>query len=108
LLEPKARPNIDYGGIGHGKKAPPPAVADQVYTGFKAMERGVANELSSLIDFLNGSYAETLFERIDFRGIQRLAATCATGCAIVDPGPVEAMAATNGLVSRLVTRALGE
>jgi UDP-N-acetyl-D-mannosaminuronic acid dehydrogenase len=109
LPEMKARPkNIAYGGIGQGRTASPRAFADQVYTGFKAVERGVANELSSLIDFLNESYAETPFERIEFREVQRLAATCGTGCAIVDPGPVEAVAATNGLASRLVTRALGD
>jgi UDP-N-acetyl-D-mannosaminuronic acid dehydrogenase len=108
LPEGNARPNLDYGGIGRGKKTPSQALADQVHTGFKAVERGVANELSSLIDFLNESYAETPFERIDFREVQRLAATCDTGCAIVDPGPVEAIAATKGLVSRLVARALGD
>ena len=81
---------------------------DAVWAGFAAVERGVANELNSLIEFLNRSYAPTPFERVEFREVQQLAGTCGTGCHIVDPGSVEAVLPIEGFVSRLVSRALGD
>jgi hypothetical protein len=43
-----------------------------------------------------------------FQEVQRLAATCGTGCRIVDPGAIEPMRPAEGYVSRLVARALGD
>jgi UDP-N-acetyl-D-mannosaminuronic acid dehydrogenase len=104
----QARPRVPYCGIGRGREAPPGDLMDAVWAGFAAVERGVANELNSLIEFLNRSYAPTPFERVEFREVQQLAGTCGTGCRIVDPGSVEAMPAIQGFVSRLVSRAVGD
>lgn len=108
LPREESRVGLDYWGIGRGTKAPRPQLVEEIYDGFRAVERGVANEVRTLIDFLNESYARTSFERIDFSEVQRLAATCGTGCAIVEPGPVEVVAGTSGFASRLVRSALGD
>jgi UDP-N-acetyl-D-mannosaminuronic acid dehydrogenase len=109
-LLPRAagRPAVPYSGIGRGRSAPSPALAEAVLAGFKAVERGVANELDLLIRFLNQSYASTPFERVSFPEVQRLAATCGTGCRIVDPGPVGPVPQTEGFISRLVSRAMDD
>ena len=66
------------------------------------MERGLANELRDLIDFLNDRYANDDFNRIDFREVQQIAGTCVTGCSIEDPGPVDNLPIYQGFSSRLV------
>jgi UDP-N-acetyl-D-mannosaminuronic acid dehydrogenase len=106
LPQPESRPRLAYCGIGRGRQSPPESLVEAVWTGFKAVELGVANELRSVIDFLNRSYAASEFERVDFREVQRLAATCSTGCHIVDPGPIRSLPTTQGFASRLVSRAL--
>lgn len=106
LPDPATRPQLSYTGIGRGSLRPPEALIEAVSAGFRAVERGVANEVESLIDFLNPTYAATPFERVDLREVQRLAATCGTGCRIVDPGPVEPPPRNAGFRSRLVARAL--
>jgi UDP-N-acetyl-D-mannosaminuronic acid dehydrogenase len=93
---------VGYAGIGRGVKTPNMDFVDFVYEGFRIMERGVANELKSFIDFANRSYAKDEFNRVDFKEVQRIAGTCVTGCAIADPGPVEAVSAYEGFVPRLV------
>jgi hypothetical protein len=61
-----------------------------------------------LIQFLNRWYAATPFEQVSFVEVQRLAATCGTGCRIVDPGPVDPVPQVEGFVSRLVSRAIDD
>jgi UDP-N-acetyl-D-mannosaminuronic acid dehydrogenase len=90
-----------YAGIGRGTQTPPAGFVDFVFEGFRVMERGVANELNSFIDFANSRYAPDAFNRIDFKEVQRIAGTCVTGCAIADPGPVETAPAYEGFVPRL-------
>jgi len=92
-------------GIGKGKSAPPPSFLDFVQAGFRAVELGIANETAALIDFLNARYARDGYNRADFRDVQRLAATCVTGCRIVDPGPVSESPFFDGFAFRLARRA---
>jgi hypothetical protein len=66
----------------------------------------VANELRGLIDFLNERYAVDAFNQVRFGDVRRLAATCITGCSIVEPGLVAAVADGPGMRSALVQRAL--
>ena len=100
---------LQYAGIGRGMHAPEAALVDAVLRGFRIVEQGVANELADLVDFLNAEYTADEFNRADFREVQRLAATCGTGCAIVDPRPLdESDALASGeatLSSRLVSQA---
>jgi len=76
---------------------------------FRIVELRVANELAELIEFLNAEYAADDFNRADFREVQRLAATCGTGCAIVDPRPLDerdALASVEAILpSRLISQA---
>ena len=108
LPRPQDRPGVAYSGIGRGRKPPSPLLTEAVLAGFRAVERGVANEVEQLIRFLNRSYAATPFEQVSFDEVQRLAATCGTGCRIVDPGPVEAPPQVEGFTSRLVSRAMND
>jgi len=98
-----------YAGIGRGTHAPEPDLVDAVLRGFRIVEQRVANELAELIEFLNAEYTADEFNRADFREVQRLAATCGTGCAIVDPRPLEeddAVASVEAILSsRLVSQA---
>jgi UDP-N-acetyl-D-mannosaminuronic acid dehydrogenase len=81
--------DLRYAGIGRGTHAPEADLVDAVLRGFRIVEQRVANELAELIEFLNAEYAADEFNRADFREVQRLAATCGTGCAIVDPRPLD-------------------
>ncbi len=91
-----------YTGIGRGSIAPDEAFTGFVYRGFRAMEKGLANEVLAIIEFLNEHYAAVAFNKVRFEEVQRLAAGCDTGCVIADPGPVEEMPACRGFTSRLV------
>jgi UDP-N-acetyl-D-mannosaminuronic acid dehydrogenase len=93
---------IGYAGIGRGTQPPAQEFIDFVLKSFRIMERGVANELKSFIDFANRRYAADEFNAIDFHEVQRIAATCVTGCDIADPGPIDEMPAYQGFIPRLV------
>lgn len=95
-----------YAGIGRGRQSPPSALVDAVYAGFRAVERGVANEVGRLAEFFNRCYAVEPFDRVELAEVRRFAATCVTGCDIVEPGPVGMPPAYDGFVSRLVARAV--
>ena len=90
-----------YTGIGRGHKAPSQALIDVTVAGFRAVEMGVANELSALIDYLNVRYATDPFNRATLDEVRRLAATCTTGCDIAQPGIVPLLPAVDGFTSRL-------
>ena len=93
-----------YCGIGRGKGQPTPELVGDIETGFRAMERGVANEVQGVVDFLNGRFADSAFNRVKFSDVQRLAGTCVTGCLIADPGPVTSLDGSSGFRSRLIER----
>ncbi len=96
---------IAYTGIGRGKNNPSEDFIDFVYDGFQIVETGFANELLSLINFLNESFADSEFNNIDFTVVQKLAASCSTGCQIVDFGPIADVPKFNGFSSILVESA---
>src|SRR5690554_3707699 len=75
-----------YTGIGRGRKDPDQEFIDFVFNSYRVVERGVANELSNLVEFFNKNYANDEFNKINFKEVQRLAAGCGTGCIIDDPG----------------------
>jgi UDP-N-acetyl-D-mannosaminuronic acid dehydrogenase len=94
--------NIKYAGIGRGQEEPDKEFINFIYESFRAMEKGLANELQELIDFYNENYAFDNFNKVRFIDVQRLAKTCSTGCEIADPGKVEVVPEFNGFRSRLV------
>ena len=88
--------SITYCGIGRGQKDVDADFSDFVYNGFQNMEKGFALELQQLVRFLNLNYAENDFQKIDFKVVQELAASCSTGCEIVDPDPVSYLETFHG------------
>jgi UDP-N-acetyl-D-mannosaminuronic acid dehydrogenase len=96
-----------YVGIGRGRNAPEQALVTHVLECFRSIERGVANEVNALVDFLNQRYAETDFARADFNEVRRLAGTCTTGCVIEAAGEVREVPPYRGFLPRLVSRATG-
>ena len=93
-----------YAGIGRGTMPPPAEWVEAVEREFRAMERGVANEVAELCEFLNARFTTQDFNRVSFQEVQRLADTCPTGCAIVASGPVDAASGAGGFQSRLAAR----
>jgi UDP-N-acetyl-D-mannosaminuronic acid dehydrogenase len=93
---------IPYAGIGRGNQPPSEEFIRFIHTGFRIMERGVANELNAYIEFANQNYAPDDFNRAVFKDVQRIADTCVTGCAIVDHGAVEELPQYDGFIPRLV------
>jgi UDP-N-acetyl-D-mannosaminuronic acid dehydrogenase len=79
--------DIGYTGIGRGRHKAPNAFIDFVHDGFQAVERGVANEVRALVEFLNARYADGPFNEVRFDEVRRIAGTCVTGCFIVAPSP---------------------
>ena len=94
---------ILYNGVGRGKGNPEPRFIDFVYESFRAMEKGLGNELLRLIEFYNNNYAHDDFNKVDFYEVQRLAKTCSTGCEIADPEIIDSIPEYNGFYSRLVS-----
>lgn len=97
---------VRYVGIGRGARPAPAGFLDFVESSFRAMERGVANELDSLIEFLNGRYAQSSFNKVELSEVRRLASTCVTGCEIAPTGKVGALPDYDGFVSRLAACAV--
>ncbi len=101
------REGVGYAGIGRGSQTPSEALVRDVVSSFRAVERGVANEVEGLCRFLNARYASDAFNAVDFAEVQRIARTCVTGCAIVDAGAVGEVSAESGFRARLVDVARG-
>jgi UDP-N-acetyl-D-mannosaminuronic acid dehydrogenase len=97
-----AQKGIPYAGIGRGTTTPSPEFVQFVYDSFRAMEKGLANELNELINFYNDNYAYDEFNQVDFAKVQELAKTCSTGCEIANPGKIEEIPGYNGFSSELV------
>jgi UDP-N-acetyl-D-mannosaminuronic acid dehydrogenase len=98
---------LSYVGIGRGRQRPPAALVTAAYAGFRAVEAGTANEVEGLVRFLNARYAQTTFNRVAFSEVQRIAATCPTGCQIRDPGEAGLPPLNGGFQSRLMATAIG-
>ena len=81
-----AAAGVGYTGLGRGRSRPDERLVTQVLDAFRTMERGVAEELRDIVDFLNAEHAHG-YDRVEFETVRRLAATCVTGCDIAAPGP---------------------
>lgn len=93
---------VSYAGIGRGRTAPGPELISFALDAFRAMERGLANELLLTVRFLNERYAADEYNRATLEEVRQLAGTCVTGCAIAEPGPVYQIAGHDGWVPSLV------
>jgi len=97
---------VEYGGIGRGRSAPPDDLCRIVYDAFRVVERGFANEVALLVDVLNSRYAPHDFAKVRFEHLQQVVGTCATGCAIADPGRAARALDHCDFASRLVAHAV--
>lgn len=95
-----------YAGIGQGRRAPDGRLVRSVASMYRAIARGVANEVDALVRFLNARYAQDAFNRVDFEEVRRLAATSPRGCVIDRPGDLAPVEAYDGFVSGLAQLAL--
>jgi UDP-N-acetyl-D-mannosaminuronic acid dehydrogenase len=93
--------NFIYSGIGRGMNKPEDSFVGFVYDSFRTMEKGLANELISLIEFYNENYAFDEFNKVKFADVQRLAKTCSTGCEIADPGLIDELPIYKDFLSML-------
>lgn len=93
--------SLPYAGIGRGVNPPTDDFVEFVFNSFNAVEVGVANEVESLIRFFNETYADTDFNKATFADVQQMAATCSTGCVIVNPGKIPERYSYFGFRSRL-------
>jgi hypothetical protein len=91
-----------YAGIGRCSGFPDEEFIKFVHDSFRIMECGVANEVAGFVDFANRRFGKDDFNRVDFKEVQRIAATCVTGCDIVNPGPIDDLPEYNGFIPRLV------
>jgi hypothetical protein len=97
---------VRYAGIGRGEQTPPNELCQAVYDAFRVVERGVANEVAVLLQVLNAHYAPHDFARVRFDNLQRLVGSCATGCALADPGTTAPAVDHGDFSSRLVAWAM--
>ncbi len=97
---------VRYGGIGRGRQAPTAELVESVLVQFRVVERAVANEVDEVSELLNKHYADGADNAIVFDTVRTLARTCATGCDIVDRGPIAIAGPPGTFVSRLTSRAL--
>jgi UDP-N-acetyl-D-mannosaminuronic acid dehydrogenase len=98
--------HIRYEGIGRGTQAPSAELCRIVYDAFRVVERGIANEVAALVEVLNAHYAPNDFARVRFEQLQQIVGTCATGCAIADPGRAWPALDHGDFSSRLVSHAI--
>jgi len=98
--------HVMYAGIGRGTQAPSAELCRIVYDAFRVVERGVANEVAALVEVLNAHFAPNDFARVRFEQLQQIVGTCATGCAIADPGRAWPALDHADFSSRLVSHAI--
>ncbi|HXS54563.1 MAG TPA: nucleotide sugar dehydrogenase [Hanamia sp.] len=93
-----------YAGIGKGVNEPREDFVDFVYESFRAMEKGLGQELMGLVNFYNENYAFDEYNKVKFEDVQRLAKTCSTGCEIANPDSIERVPEYNGFSSVLAKK----
>jgi hypothetical protein len=92
---------VGYTGIGRGRKPAPAGFVEFVEASFRAMERGTANELQGIIDFLNSRYAPSDFNKVQLDTVRKLGGTCVTGCDIAQTGKIAEAPSYNGFTTHL-------
>jgi len=92
---------VRYAGIGRGRRPAPAGFVEFMEASFRAMERGTANELQALIDFLNARYAHGEFNQVKLETVRKLSGTCVTGCEIAATGEVGAAPVFEGYSTHL-------
>lgn len=97
---------VRYAGIGQGRQAPSAALVRSVASMFRAVARGVANEVESVVRFLNSRYTDGGFNRVDLAEIRKLTATHWCECRIEQSGDIRTVPEHDGFTSGLTQLAL--
>lgn len=97
---------VAYCGVGQGRRAPDTRLVRSVASMFRAVARGVANELEVLVRFLNARYAEGAFVSVDMAEVRRLAATSWCQCRLERSGDIRNVQDHDGFISGLAQLAI--
>lgn len=98
--------SVRYTGIGQGRRAPNPQFVRSVASMYRAVARGVANEIDSLVRFLNSRYSDSAFNTVDASEVRRLAATSWCECRLERPGDIRHVPEHDGFMSGLAQLAI--
>jgi hypothetical protein len=97
---------IVYAGIGRGRRAPDSTTVRNVASMYRAVARGVANELESLVGFYNDRFATDAFNRVSAADVRRLSASWSLGCRLGEPGDIAPIEPVDGFMSGLAQLAV--
>lgn len=97
---------VRYAAIGQGRRAPDPRLVRSVVSMYRAVARGVANEVESLVRFLNTRYGDGGFNSVDMSEVRRLTATHWCDTRLERPGDIRAIQDHDGFVSGLAQLAM--
>jgi nucleotide sugar dehydrogenase len=95
-----------YSGIGCGRRAPSVQMVRSVVSMYRAVARGVANELDLLVRFLNTRYADGAFNQLDPSEVRRLAGSHWLGCRLERSGDIRSTQEHDGFMSGLAQLAI--
>jgi UDP-N-acetyl-D-mannosaminuronic acid dehydrogenase len=98
--------HVRYSGIGQGRRMPNAPLIRSVATMYRAMARGVSNEVESLVRFLNARYSDGSFNNVVPAEVRRLAGTSWCECRLESPGDLRAVPDNEGFTSGLAQLAL--
>ena len=73
---------------------------------YRAVARGVSNEIESLVRFLNFRFADGAFNHVDLADVRRLAGTNWLGCRLERPGDIRGVQDHDCFVSGLAQLAM--
>jgi nucleotide sugar dehydrogenase len=98
--------NVLYAGIGQGRRAPNAHLVRSVASMYRAVARGVANEVDMLVRFLNARYADGIFNGVDASEVRRLTETSWSQCRFERPGDICNVQEHEGFMSGLAQLAI--
>jgi nucleotide sugar dehydrogenase len=98
--------HVQYAGVGQGRRAPSSQLVRSVASMYRAVARGVANEVDTLVGFLNTRYADGSFNHVDASEVRRLAATSWCACRLERPGEIRNVQEHDGFMSGLAQLAV--
>jgi hypothetical protein len=97
---------VQYAGIGQGRRAPDGKLVRSIASMYRAVARGVANEVDTLVRFLNARYSDGAFNTIDATEVRRLAGTSWCECRLERPGDIRNVQEYEGFMSGLAQLAV--
>lgn len=97
---------VRYAGIGQGRRAPDARLVRSVASMYRAVARGIANEVDTLVRFLHTRYSDGMFNTMDASEVRRLAGTTWCQCRLERPGDIRNVQEHDGFLSGLAQLAI--